>query len=54
MNFKEYECNREQKKAYKIFTEDALIDIIVNKNKQIEQLQTKLFTLLKSNPDKVK
>ncbi len=45
MDFKEYEYNREQKKAYRIFTEDALIDIIVRKNKQIEELQTKLFAL---------
>ena len=35
MDFKEYEYNRELKKAYRIFTEDALIDIIIRKNKQI-------------------
>lgn len=38
MDFKEYEYYREQKKAYKIFTEDALIDIIIRKNKQIKEL----------------
>lgn len=45
MDYKEFEYIREQKKAYKIFTEDALIDIIVRKNKQIKELETKLFAL---------
>jgi hypothetical protein len=48
MDFKEYEFNRKQKEAYKIFTDEALIDTIIRNNKQISDLQGKLSEINKS------
>ena len=45
MNFTERIKYKEQKDAYKIFTEDALRDIIVRKNKQIKELSEELRLL---------
>jgi hypothetical protein len=44
-DFNEYIYNREQKEAYKIFAENALIDIILRKNKQIKELLVKINEL---------
>ena len=46
MDIEKLEYNREQKKAYQTFTKDALIDIVIRKNEQVAELQTKLLDLL--------
>lgn len=45
MGIEKWEYNREQKKAYQTFTKDALIDIVIRKNEQVAELQTKLLNL---------
>ena len=45
MNIVEYLKDKEQKDAYKIFTEDALRDIIICKNKQIKELSEEIRSL---------
>ena len=45
MDIVSYLKDKEQKDAYKVFTEDALRDIIVRKNKQIHELSIELQRL---------
>lgn len=45
MDYNQYMFDREQKKAYKIFTRTALIDMVVRKNKEIAELHCKIKQL---------
>jgi len=51
-DFKQYMFEKEQKQAYNIFTREALIDIVVRKNKQIDELQARIKELEDHKPKK--
>jgi hypothetical protein len=45
IDFKQREFDHEQKRGYNIFTREALIDIVMRKNKEIKELYNKISEL---------